>query len=341
MQGATDSLVQIGKTIVAVVAGVGGVLALYMGAELLLRFLPEKVQERVRPWVFVGPTLLVLSVYLVYPVASTIHLSFLDRHSTLTATAECLEGRACWGIFENYRFALTNKAMLTAFRNNLLWLVFFTLLAVGFGLLFAVLADRVRYESAIKSLIFLPMAISFVGAGIIWKFIYAFKPPGTPQIGLLNGIVAFFGGEPIGWLIERPGNNLALIVAGVWIWVGFCMVILSAGLKGIPGEILEAARVDGAGEWRVFWGIIIPLLMPTIAVVTTTMVINVLKVFDIVYVMTNGAFATEVIANRMYKEMFNFQNFGRASAIAVVLLLAIVPFMIRNIRVFREEEARR
>lgn len=341
MQGTVSWLSQIGQMLLAIGAGIGGVLGFFLGAEFLLRFLPEKAQARVRPWCYIGPTLLILLVYLVYPVVSTVYLSFLDRRSELPASAECAAGKACWGIFENYHYALTNKVMLTAIRNNVLWLVFFTGLVVTFGLLIAVLADRVRYESLVKSIIFLPMAISAVSAGVIWKFVYAYKPASASQIGLLNALVTAFGGKPVGWLIEKPFNNFALIFSNVWIWAGFCLVILSAGLKGVPREILEAARVDGASEWQVFWRITVPTIMPTITVVATTMVINVLKVFDIVYVMTNGAFDTEVIANRMYKEMFHFQNFGRASAIAVILLLAIVPFMVRNIRVFQEEEARR
>ena len=244
--------------------------------------------------------------------------------------------------FSNYVFAFTKKPMLIAFRNNLLWLVVFTVFAVSLGLIFAVLFDRIRYESIVKSIIFLPMAISFVGAGVIWKFVYAYRPAGSPQIGILNAVLSKFPNfEPIGWLVNRMTNNSALIFVGIWIWVGFCMVILSAAYKGIPKELLEAARVDGATEIQVFWRITIPMMKPTIAVVATTMVINVLKVFDIVYVMTNGEFGTEVIANRMYKEMFHFHDFGRASAIAVILLLVIIPIMIINIRRFREQEAMR
>ncbi len=280
------------------------------------------------PWLYVGPTLLILAAYLVYPTLTTLYLSFFDKRS------ENFTG------LDNYVWTFTSKAMRTAFRNNLLWLVLFTALTVSLGLVLAVLADRVRYESPFKSVIFLPMAISFVGAGVIWKFVYAYRPAGKPQIGLLNALWSgWLGQEPIGWLVNRSTNNLALIIAGVWIWTGFCMVILSAAYKGIPKELLEAARVDGANEWQVFWKIIIPTMKPTLAVVTTTMIINVLKVFDIVYVMTNGDYGTEVIANRMYKEMFHFRHFGRASAIAVILLLAIVPVMAANIRRFQEQEA--
>lgn len=315
---------------VAIVLGVGGMFAFFFGAEFLIRLLPERAQDRVRPWAYVGPTLLILLVYLVYPVLNTVYLSFFDRRS------ENFVG------FANYNFTFTSKPMLIAFRNNLLWLVFFTVFTVSLGLIIAVLTDRVRYESIAKSAVFLPMAISFVGAGVIWKFVYAFRPPGQPQIGLLNAAISLIPNfEPIGWLIDKRFNNFALITSGVWIWTGFCMVILSAALKGIPKEIIEAARVDGANEWQVFWRVTVPMISSTIAVVATTMVINVLKVFDIVYVMTNGAFDTEVIANRMYKEMFQFRDFGRASALAVILLLAIIPVMIVNIHRFQEQEAMR
>ncbi|MBU2598925.1 MAG: sugar ABC transporter permease [Actinobacteria bacterium] len=281
-------------------------------------------------WLYIIPTLLILAFFLVYPAVNTLFLSFLDRKSELFVG------------FSNYIFAFTNKNMLYAFRNNLIWLVVFTAFTVSLGLILAILLDRVRYESVAKSIIFLPMAISFVGAGVIWKFIYAYRPAGSPQIGILNAVLSkAFNLEPVGWLINKTVNNFALIFAGVWIWVGFCMVILSAAYKGIPKELLEAARVDGANELQVFWRIILPVMKPTIAVVITTMIINVLKVFDIVYVMTNGEFGTEVVANRMFKEMFHFRNFGHASAIAVILLVAIIPVMIVNIRRFREQEALR
>ena len=279
-------------------------------------------------WLYIGPALAILAFFLVYPTVHTIILSFGDK------TGEGLSGIA------NYRFVFTNRAMQTALRNNLLWVVVFTAVTVGLGLAMAVLLDRVRYERIAKSIIFLPMAISFVGSGVIWKFVYAFRPATVDQIGLLNGIVVALGGEPVGWLIERPWiNNFALIFVAIWIWTGFCMVLLSATYKGIPKSLLESARLDGASEWQVFWRISFPLMRSTIAVAATMMLITVLKIFDIVYVMTNGNFGTEVIANRMYKEMFQFRNFGRASAIAVVLLLAIIPVMIFNLKRFREQEA--
>jgi ABC-type sugar transport system permease subunit len=485
-------------------------------------------QSRGAAAVFLGPAVLLLFVLMVYPSLETIRLSFMDR-----------QGENYIG-FENYQYALTSSKMQEAFGNNLLWLIVFTIGTVVFGLLIATLTDRVRYEALAKAIIFLPMAISFVGAGVIWKFVYDLNPPGTPlqpgsQIGLLNaallplrpdgtlndalnrlqaegiptnrqdvldaiivtesealaeavsagdltqeradqllamlpnaaadyvngklppanqewqalgqwpgvaldainsvladqpegsgraicnaipyacvfeiedveedaidaaveasaleeargdelvealpaaalayvtrgerpagdgwqtvdqwdGVIAGVneinlravnstldtGMEPIDWVREPGVNNIALIIVGVWIWTGFCMVVLSAALKAIPGELFEAARVDGANELRIWWSITIPQLMPTITVVTTTMIVTVLKVFDIVYVMTAGNFGTEVMANRLYQEMYSGnREFGHASAIAVVLMVLIIPVMIFNIRQFRKQEAMR
>ena len=280
------------------------------------------------PWLYAGPAILLLIFFLVFPSVETARLSFMDR------------GGDSYVGFQNYIYAFTNSTMLTAFRNNAIWVVVFTVFTVSLGLLFAVLLDRVRYEKIIKSIVFIPMAISMVGAGTIWKFVYAYRPAGASQIGLLNAIVVGLGGQPIGWLIERPWvNNFCLIAVGIWMWTGFCMVVLSAAYKNIPRQLMEAARIDGANEWQIFRRVILPLLKPTIAVVTTTMIVFVLKIFDIVYVMTNGNFSTEVLANRMYKEQYAFANYGRASAIAVIILLLIIPMMVVNIRRFKQQEA--
>jgi len=284
--------------------------------------------KKITPWLYITPAVFLLFFFLVYPSINTVYISFFDYNS------EKFVG------FKNYLYCFTNEIMLNSFRNNILWVMLFVPLTVALGLIIAVLADRVKYESIVKSVIFMPMAISFVGAGVIWKFVYAYRPASAAQTGILNALRSFFQLEPLPWLIIRPWlNNFCLIIVGVWIWTGFCMVVLSASYKGIPRELLEAARVDGATELKIFWKIILPLMKPTIAVVATTMTINVLKVFDIVYVMTNGNFNTEVIANRMYKEMFIFRNYGRASAIAVILLVLIIPMIIINIQRFREQEA--
>ncbi len=317
-------------TALIVVIGVPAVLFGYIVVtERLIRLAPDRYQDRLRPWVWLFPAIAFLTVFLVYPTVYTIYLSFLDKFT-----------KNFIGL-DNYIYFFTTSDTLTALRNNAIWLVLLTLFAVGGGLLIAILVDRVRYESVAKSIIFVPLAISFVGAGVIWKFMFDYRPPGQPQTGTLNGILGSVGQDPVPWLLNSPLNTVMLIVVAAWIWTGFCMVILSGALKGISTELLEAARVDGANEWQVFRGITFPLLLPTIAVVATTMVITSLKAFDIVYVMTNGAFDTEVIANRMYKELFAFGQPGRASATAVLLLLLIIPVMAVNIRRFRAQEAMR
>lgn len=298
-------------------------------ADRLSSYLPATQARRVGPWLWVRPAFVFLAVFLVYPTFNTVYLSFLD------ATSSSFVG------LENYRHVFSSQGVLSALRNNALWLVLLTGFTVGFGILFAVLFDQVRFEGFAKAMVFLPMAISFVAAGVIWKLMYDYQPPGQPQTGTLNAIVTALGSESVPWLINRATNNAALIAVGVWIWTGFAVVILSAALKGVSRDILDAARIDGANEWQLFRLVTVPMISSTIAVVATTMLIFALKAFDIVYVMTNGNFGTDVLANRMYKEMFNFNHFGRASAIAVVLLLAIVPIMFYNVRRFRGQEAMR
>ncbi len=301
------------------------VLAGYIFAvEGALALAGPAARRRARPWLWLAPSLILLAAFLVYPAVNTAVLSFMNANSSRFIG------------LDNFRVAFTDPAMLVVLRNNLVWLVMFTVVTVGIGLLVAVLSDRIRYESAVKAVVFLPMAISFVAAGVIWKFMYQFQPAGTPQIGTVNAIFTAISPHftPQAWLFNKSQNNWALIIVGIWMWVGFAVVILSAGLKGISLSFIEAARIDGANERQIFFRVILPLLRSTLTVVATTLIINVLKVFDVVYVMTNGSLDTEVIANRMYKEMFNYQHFGRASALAVILLAAIIPVMVLNIRRF-------
>lgn len=315
---------------IIVVVGVPAVMVGYIALiEWLLGFLPDRFRTAFRPWLWIGPAVILLTIYLVYPSIYTAILSFFNSNSTKPVG------------WENFKYVFTNHMTLIAMRNNVFWLVLLTGFTVVFGMMLAVLFDRVRYESVAKALIFIPMAISFTAASVIWKLQYDYRPPGVPQTGTLNEIVTQLGGQPVPWLVNQTTNNPALIIVGIWVWTGFALVILSAGLKSIPQEIIEAARVDGANEWQILFRVTIPMMGSTIAVVATTMVIFALKAFDIVYVLTNGNFGTDVIANLMYKEMFNFNDFGKASAIAVVLLLAIVPVMLINIRRFREQEAMR
>ncbi len=238
----------------------------------------------------------------------------------------------------NFLKLFTEKGNLIILRNNLLWLITFTSMTVGLGFIIAFIIEKVPFESFFKSVIFMPMAISFVGAGVIWKFMYTFRPEGTEQIGFLNMLLVSLNIKPVAFLVDTYLNNFALILVGIWIWTGFCMVILSAALKNIPDELIDAARVDGANGWQVFFYIILPLVWPVMVAVATTMVINVLKIFDIVYVMTNGDYGTEVIATGMYKQLFLHRNLGMASAFAVILLIAILPVIIFNLKKLLKNE---
>jgi alpha-glucoside transport system permease protein len=318
-------------TAVVVVVGVPAVLVGYIYAtELGLRFAPAVWRDRIRPWFWLAPALILLTVFLILPTIGTIVRSFQNNAGTEFVG------------LDNYTWFFSTEDALIALRNSALWVIFLTLFSVGLGLIIAILVDRVRYESLAKSVIFLPLAISMVAAGVIWRFMFAYEAPGTPQTGVFNGILAVFGIAPVPWLTidTLAFNTILLIVVMTWMWTGFAMVILSAALKGISAELLEAARVDGATEWRVFRHITFPLLLPTVAVVSTTIIITALKAFDIVYTMTNGAFDTNNIALLQYKEM-SIPEFGRSSAVAVILLLAIIPIMLVNINRFRAQEATR
>ena len=316
---------QVAMVIITLI-GVPAVLVAYIVlVEHSVRHFSENGQRRVRPWLWLAPALLFLYTFLVYPTYGTIRRSLYDRSGEVYIGSE------------NYEWFFNSPETLIALRNNVLWLIFFTAFSVIGGLVVATLVDRVRYESFAKTIIFVPMAISFVAASVVWRFMYVWNIPGTPQTGTLNAIIVALGGEPVNFLTVRPWNNFALIVVASWVWVGFCMVILSAGIKSIDRELMEAARVDGASEWQVFRRIMLPLLAPTLAVVTTTMLIFALKTFDIVYAMTSGNFDTNVIALEMWNQ-FSFNQYGRASAVAVVLLAAIIPVMAYNIRQFRRQE---
>ena len=307
-------------------------------------------QGKIAPWLYLGPSILIMLVYIVYPTLNTTYLSLRNKDATAWASTECKSGESCWGIFENYHQVLTDELnfsspgelwrsfWISTYGNNLKWILLMVSGSVGGGLIMAVLSDRVKYEALAKAIIFTPMAISFVGAGIIWQFVYDYGTQDV-QIGILNAIRRALGMQPIAFLQTIPINTIALIMVGVWLWTGFCMVILSAALKGVPNELLEAARIDGANEWTVFWRITIPMIMPTITVVITTMVINTLKVFDIVFVMTGGNYSTDVIANRMYTEQYINRHAGRGTAVAVILILAVLPFIYLIIKRFREQEA--
>jgi alpha-glucoside transport system permease protein len=305
--------------------------------------LPDKWTARLQPFVFVGPAMAILAWYLAIPVLRTFWISLFDRDGPAEGLTiiQLISSEGFVGL-SNYMAVFTERVMLEAFRNNIMWIIFGSTFSVIFGLLIAVLADRSRYEKLAKSLIFLPMAISFVGASIIWNFIYEFRPVDQIQIGLLNAVLVALGGEPKAWaqwVDIAPWNNLFLIVIVIWLQTGFSMVLFSAALKGIPEELLEAGRMDGANEFRIFFGIMIPYIRGTIITVWTTIVIFTLKIFDVVWVMTGGQFGTHVIATQFYRQSFTNRNSGFGSAIAIVLLIAVIPVMIYNLRQFKEQEA--
>ena len=322
---------------VALIIGIGGVWGMFYAGNGVVDALPRRLRDAARPWLFVGPAILIAGIYIVFPAVRTIWISFFDRTSRLFV------GLA------NYAFIFTDPEMLLVLRNTLFWVLLVPFFSVVLGLLIAVLIDRLGrvVERIIKALIFLPMAISFVGASVIWRFVYYFQPAGYEQVGLLNAVVTALGGEPQAWLTQLPWNaigipwmnNLFLIFIMIWLQTGFAMVILSAAVKGVPRELLEAARIDGAGEIRVFFMITVPRIRATLLTVSTTILFLVLKVFDVVFVMTSGNFDTDVVASRMYAEAFRFFDFGRGSALAVLLFIIVIPFMFRTVRRMRRESA--
>jgi alpha-glucoside transport system permease protein len=314
---------------VAVIWGVGGLVFFFLATSWLVGQLPLAWSQRLEPFIFVGPGILIVFYFLALPTVRTFIASLFNRDGSIFV------GPA------NYLSVFTEPFMVVTFRNNLMWLVFGAGLTVVFGLLVAVLADRSRHEKLVKAIVFMPMAISLVGAGVIWKFVYAVKDPSEPQIGLLNAIVVAFGGEPEAWIAQlQPWNNLFLIVIVVWLQTGYAMVLFSAAIKAVPSEMLEAARIDGAGEVRIFFQIVVPTIMGMIITVSATVIIFTLKIFDIVIVMTGGNFGTDVIATQFYNQYFVNRNFGLGSTIAIVLLILVIPVVIYNLRQLRRQEER-
>lgn len=299
--------------VAAFLAAVGAVL-------LIVDRGPRTRREWWQAACFLGPAVVLLLVGLVYPVFRTVALSFMDG-----------PGEA-WVGFSNYVWMFTRPEILIVLRNTLLWVLFAPVLATATGLVYAVLVDRSRYEAVAKSLLFMPMAISFVGASIIWKFVYAHRPAGSDQIGLLNAVWTAFGGQPRQWILDAPLNTLLLIVVLVWIQAGFALVIQSAAIKAIPTDIVEAARIDGVSAWQLFWRVTLPMIWPTVTVVLITISVQTLKIFDIVRTMTGGQFGTSVIANEMYSQAFRYGEVGQGSALAVILFVLVVPLVLIQIR---------
>ncbi len=318
--------------LIAILWGVGGIGALFWVANWLVEQLPAIWTRRIQPFVFIGPAMAILTWFLLLPTLRTFWISLQSQDPSNTANTRFVG-------LDNYVRVFTERTMQEAFRNNILWMVLGTFFCVAIGLLVAILADRSKFETFAKVLIFLPMAISFVGAGVIWRFIYSFAPAGEPQIGLLNAVVTGLGGNPQAWLqLVQPWNNIFLIIVLIWLQTGFAVVTLSAALKGVPEDILEASRVDGATEIQIFFRLIIPMIQGTIITVSTTILIVTLKIFDVVMAMTGGKYGTQVIATEFYVQFFTNRDFGAGSAIAIVLLIAVIPVMVYNMREFNKRE---
>ncbi len=321
----------------AIALAIGLSALFFIGANLLLdrtlssdairdddaRSRRDSIRESIRPWIFIGPALLILGLYLVVPVIYTVILSMQNRQGEFIGLA-------------NYFWAFRNPGFQISIRNNILWLLVVPTFSTIFGLVIAYLTDRMWWRNIARSLIFLPMAISFVGASVIWRFIYDYRGSGQ-EIGLLNAVVTAFGGEPQAWIAMQPLNNFLLMAIMVWIQTGFAMVLLGAAIRGVPEDTIEAASMDGASDIQMFFKIVIPQVWGTIVVVWTTITVLVLKIFDVVLAMTNGQWETQVLANLMFDIMFRAGDFGRGSTVAVFIMIAVLPIMWWNVRQARKE----
>jgi len=330
--------------LITIIVGVGGCVAYFLLSNVFLdkvMFPPRGPNagrnisraNMIRPWLFLLPALLALGLYLAYPVVETLRLSLTDRVIQPDGTSVYV-----WVGGENYTRMFGEPKFWEAMRNNILWLLVVPAFSTAFGLIAAQLTDRIKWGSLAKSLIFMPMAISFVGAAVIFKLVYDTRPIEQEQIGILNAIYLALGGEtPKTWLTIPIWNSFFLMAVLVWIQTGFAMVILSAALRGIPEETIEAAIVDGAGPFQVFFKIKVPQIMGTIVVVWTTITIVVLKVFDIVFAMTNGQWGTQVLANYMYDKLFRANDWGVGSAAAMVIMALVSPILVWNVYNARRE----
>ena len=325
--------IKIANALLAIIGGIGGAMLLYWVLNKLAESLRGRWEDRVKLWMFVGLAILAIGAYLIDPAVVTLVYSFQNEDNT------------AWVGVKNYTSLLTDPSFLQVLFNNLLWIIVVPATTVVLGLGVAVLADRLRPtgEKVSKTFIFLPMAISMVAAATIWRSIYEYQPAGAPQTGLLNAIFGLFNKGPFFWysIDTLHFNSLLLMIILIWTQVGYSMVLLSSAIKGVPEDTVEAGRIDGAGERRIFFSIVVPQIWPTVITVFITVLIGVMKVFDVVYVTTNGAFNTDVIGRRFFDEMFTQGNNGFASAIVVILMIAIIPILIYQVRHFRAEEASR
>ena len=326
-------IIKLINTLLTVVAGVGAALVLYWVLNKIAELMPGKLEERIKPYLYILPAVAAIGLYVVYPAIQTFIYSFANDDST-----------AFIGL-KNYQNLFSSHGFRNTLLITLVWLIVAPLAAVLIGLLVATLVDRLsaRSEKTAKTVVFFPMAISAVGAATVWRFVYAYAPEGQPQVGLQNAIITKLGFSPVAWLEQSQFfvNTFLLIVMFLWLQVGFSMVLMSAAVKGVPADTMEAARVDGATELQIFRRIVVPQIMPTVVTVYVTVLIGVLKLFDVVYVMTNGSFNTNVLATEFFNQLSTNFNNGAAAAIVVILVIAVIPVMIFQVRQFKQQEANR
>ncbi len=318
--------------VVTVLVGVGAAVALYWVLNRLAELLPGRMEHRVKPWLYILPAYLAIVLYLLYPAIRTIWDSFRNYR----------EGALTFVGLENYKELLTSHSFQQTLLNTLLWMIIVPVTTIILGLAIATLADRLapRYENLSKTIIFLPMAISMVGAATVWKFVYAYRAGEQDQIGLLNAVKVGLGGDPVPWIQQSQFhiNSVLLMVMLLWAQIGFGMVLLSAAIKGVPTDTIEAARIDGANDRQIFGRVVVPQIKGTIIVVFITTLISAMKTFDVVYVMTNGSFNTNILGVEFFNQLYTNANTGAASAIVVMLLIATAPVMYYQVRAFRAEE---
>jgi len=320
----------------AVIAGIAITALIYFLLNFLIHRLPERAKRKVEPYVFIGPVLVLIGLFVIWPTLQSIRLSFMEEE---------IDGSTTWVGFQNFRDLFAEDYFASMLINNLMWIAIVPILTVSLGLAIAQLANNVgsRQEKILKSIFFMPMTISFVSAAVIWRYIYAYSPEGDNQIGLFNAIWTALGGEPQTWFqIEAfKFNNILLMIILIWLSAGYAMVLLSAAIKSVPEDTLEAGRVDGASTGQIFFKIILPQIWPTAIAVFITVLIGAMKVFDIVLAMTGGNYNTTVLAQTFYLEYFIYGNTGKAMAAVVLLILAIVPVMVYQVRHYRKFEAAR
>jgi|UniRef100_UPI00404A5B1E alpha-glucoside transport system permease protein len=320
----------------AIVAGIAITVLLYFFLNKLIHQFSERVKRKVEPYIFIGPVLLLIGLFVIWPTLQSIRLSFME---------EAIDGSTTWIGLQNYRDLVAEEYFADMIINNLMWIAIVPILTVALGLAIAQFANNVgpRQEKIFKSIFFMPMTISFVSAAVIWRYIYAYAPEGNSQIGILNAIWTALGGEPQTWFqIEAfKLNNILLMIILIWLSAGYAMVLLSAAIKSVPEDTLEAGRVDGASTSHIFFKIILPQIWPTAIAVFITVLIGAMKVFDIVLAMTGGNYNTTVLAQTFYLEYFIYGNTGKAMAAVVILILAIIPVMVYQVRHYRKFEAAR